>query len=223
MTSCCGPGDCEKVFTARYARRKARELRTTGLDDTAAQMAEFLLGQGIEGASILEIGGGVGGFHTELLRRGAARATNIELSGSYESEAAQLLAELQLGDRVSRRLGDIVTDSEAAAPADVVLLHRVVCCYPDFEGLLGAAADHARRMVVFSFPRRNILTRVQTSIENAGYALRRRRFRTFVHSPDAMADVLRRHGHTVVHTGRSGMWEFACTVANGTTSTDPRR
>jgi magnesium-protoporphyrin O-methyltransferase len=223
MTSCCGPGDCEKVFTSRYARRKARELRTTGLDDTAAQMAEFLVGQGIDGASILEIGGGVGGFHTELLRRGAAHATNIELSGAYESEAAQLLAELRLEDRVNRRLGDIVTDSEAVAPADVVLLHRVVCCYPDFEGLLGAAADHARRMVVFSFPRRNILTRVQTSIENGGYALRRRRFRTFVHSPDAMADVLPMHGHTVVQTGRSRMWEFACTVASGTKSTDPRR
>lgn len=212
MASCCGPRDCEAVFSARYASRKARELRTSGLDATARQMTEFLVGRGIDGADVLEIGGGVGGLHLELLRRGAATATNIELSGAYEREAGRLLVERGLEHRVSRRLGDLVAAPELAAPADVVVLHRVVCCYPDYVGLLGAAAAHARSMLVFSFPPRNALTRAQTSIENAGYAVRRQQFRTFVHPPEAMVAVLAQHGHTAVHIGQRRMWQFAGTV-----------
>ena len=46
-----------------------------------------------------------------------------------------------------------------ASTADVVVLHRVVCCYPDYERLLGAAADHSRRLLVFSHPPRNVASR----------------------------------------------------------------
>jgi hypothetical protein len=50
-------------------------------------------------------------------------------------------------------------DPEAVEPADMVVLHRVVCGYPDYERLLGAAADHARRALVFSYPPRNAPSR----------------------------------------------------------------
>jgi hypothetical protein len=50
------------------------------------------------------------------------------------------------------------------APADLVILHRVVCCYPDYERLLTAAADHARRALVFSYPPRNPLSRASYAV-----------------------------------------------------------
>jgi 2-polyprenyl-3-methyl-5-hydroxy-6-metoxy-1,4-benzoquinol methylase len=212
MTGCCDPRDCDAVFTPDYARRTARKLRTTGLDDTATRMVEYLVAGGLEGASILEIGGGVGGLHIELLRRGASRATNLELSSAYEVEAARMLGESGFEDRVDRRLVNIANEPEAIDQADVVVLHRVVCCYPDYEGLLGAAADHARRMLIFSYPRPHLLTRAQTAFENIGYAVRRQDFRTFVHSPDAMVAVLADHGLEVTHTGRNRMWQYNGTV-----------
>jgi magnesium-protoporphyrin O-methyltransferase len=39
-----------------------------------------------------------------------------------------------------------------------MVLHRVMCCYPDYARLLGAAADHARHALVFSYPARNLLS-----------------------------------------------------------------
>ena len=80
MAACCDPHEYDAVFTSKYARRTARKLRTSGLDDTAARMVDFVVTQGIDGATVLEIGGGVGGLHIELLRRGALTATNVELS-----------------------------------------------------------------------------------------------------------------------------------------------
>ena len=132
----------------------AGRYRKRGLDATARRMVGFLEQQGIEGATVLEIGGGVGEIGLELLRRGAERAVNLELSPAYDAEAARLAAEAGVQGRVERRLHDIAVDPDAIEPADIVVLHRVVCCYPDYERLLGAAAAHARRLLVFSHPRR---------------------------------------------------------------------
>jgi hypothetical protein len=106
-------------------------------------------------SSLLEIGGGVGKLQIELLKRGAARAVDLELSAAYEQEAKSLLREAGLEERAERRLHDIAMDPEGVEAADVVVLHRVVCCYPDYERLLGRAAQHARRLLVFSYPPRN--------------------------------------------------------------------
>jgi len=108
-------------------------------------MVEFLRELGIEGASILEIGGGVGEIQVELLQAGAARAQNLELSPAYEHEAHKLAGQAGIQGLLHWRIHDLAADPGAVDPADLVILHRVVCCYPDHERLLGAAADHARR------------------------------------------------------------------------------
>ena len=51
---------------------------------------------------MLDVGGGVGPLHLELLRRGAARATSVELVDSYDAEADALARELRLAGRVTR-------------------------------------------------------------------------------------------------------------------------
>ena len=48
---------------------------------------------GVDDATVLEVGGGVGEIQLELLARGAARTVNLELSGAYEAEAARLIDE----------------------------------------------------------------------------------------------------------------------------------
>ena len=185
----------------------ATRYRRRGLDSTARHMVAVLAEHRIEGATVLEIGGGVGEIHVELLRRGAARAVNLELSPAYDAEAARLAREAGVQDRVERRLHDIAVDPEAIAPADVVVLHRVVCCYPDYERLLGAAAAHARRLLVFSHPRRTRLSRLIVGGQNLGLRLTRREFRIFLHPAAAMVGVLREHGLEEAFAERDTVWE----------------
>ena len=166
---------------------------------------------------MLEIGGGVGEIHLELLRRGAERAVNLELSPAYDADAARLAAEAGVQERVERRLHDIAAEPEAIAPADVVVLHRVVCCYPDYERLLGAAAAHARRALVFSHPRRNLISRLVVGAENLGFRLLRREFRVFAHPPEAMLAVLREQGMVARFAERGFAWE-AQGVRRGTST-----
>jgi SAM-dependent methyltransferase len=194
MAGCCDPRGCDRFFGTRFARRVAGRYRKRGLDATARRMVGFLERQGVEGASVLEIGGGVGEVHLELLRRGAERAVNLELSPAYDADAARLAAEAGLQGRVDRRLHDIAVDPGAIEAADVVVLHRVVCCYPDYERLLGAAAAHARRLLVFSHPRRNVVSRLVVAAQNLGLRLARREFRVFLHPSAAMLAVLASEG-----------------------------
>jgi magnesium-protoporphyrin O-methyltransferase len=92
---------------------------------------------------------------------------------------------------------------------NVNVMHRVVCCYPDFDRLLAAAADHTRSLLVFSYPPRNPVSRALVAAQNAFFKLSGTSFRTFAHPPERMQDVLHHRGlvTTYAHPGR--MWHVA--------------
>jgi 2-polyprenyl-3-methyl-5-hydroxy-6-metoxy-1,4-benzoquinol methylase len=204
--ACCDPRGCDDFFGERFARRAAKRYRKRGLDGTAQRIVDVVDRHGVEGATILEIGGGVGEIQLELLKRGAERTTNLELSPAYDDEARRLLRDAGLEGRADRRVHDIAVDGAGTEPADVVVLHRVVCCYPDYERLLTAAADHARRLLVFSHPARNVVSRAFVGIENLAFHLTRKEFRTFAHPPSAMAAVVERRGLAPTWAHRGVPW-----------------
>ena len=209
MTSCCDPRGCDRFFGPWFARRVASKYRGKGLDDTAQRMVDFLAEREVEGATVLEVGGGVGEIQIELLKRGAARAVNLELSPAYDEEATRLLREAGYEGRAERRLHDIAAAPDAVEPADIVVLNRVVCCYPDYERLLGVAAQHARRLLVFSYPPRNPVSRLVIGAQNLAFRLLRREFRTFAHPPARMLAVLEREGLRRTYAHHPRIWQVA--------------
>ena len=88
------------MFNDRFARRMATRYRTRGLDKTARRMVDLIVQNGVEGATVLKVGGGIGEIQVELLTRGAVSDTNLKLSAAYETEAQDLLADAGLGERV---------------------------------------------------------------------------------------------------------------------------
>ncbi len=172
-------------------------------------MVEFLRERGVEGASVLEIGGGVGAIQLELLKAGAARATNVELSPEYEEIAGELARERGVAEQVERRLGDVVQEPGLAGPADAVVMHRVVCCYPDYDALVGAASERARRYLVMSFPRPRRLIRIWMGAVNVAARLLRWEYRTWVHPPQALLAAAERRGLSLAEESRGRIWQIA--------------
>ncbi len=207
--NCCDPRGCDDFFGGGFARRMAARYRKRGLDRTSRRMVAFLDARGLAGRTVMEIGGGIGEIQIELLKHGAERTVNLELVSAYDGEARRLLAEQGLEDRAERRLHDIAVDPDGVEPADVVVLHRVVCCYPDYERLLGAAADHARRLLVFSHPPRNLVSRALVTVQNLFFRLRGSEFRTFTHPPAAMLAVLEARGLQPRYSHRGLVWQVA--------------
>ena len=207
MSGCCGPDDYQSVFSGRFARRQSRRYRRRGLTPAAWKIVDFVTSRGIAGATVLEIGGGVGQIQVELLRRGASHVTNLEISQNYEAEAARLLAEAEMTDRVTRRFLDIAQAPDAVESADVVVLHRVVCCYPDYNRLLSVAADHARKILVYSHPAANAFNRLQFGAENVYRRLTGNDFRAFIHPPKEMIRAAESGGLAVTYRQHAWDWD----------------
>jgi hypothetical protein len=77
MASCCNPRRCDRFFTQRLARRVAKRYRKRGLDKTARRMFALLE----QGATVLQVGRGVGEIQIELLTGGAQRRCGAVTSG----------------------------------------------------------------------------------------------------------------------------------------------
>jgi 2-polyprenyl-3-methyl-5-hydroxy-6-metoxy-1,4-benzoquinol methylase len=207
MGGCCDHDDYQSVFSGRFARRQSKRYRRRGLTPAARDIVDFATSQGIAGATVLEIGGGVGHLHVELLRRGASRVTNLEISENYEGEAARVLEAAGMSDRVTRRFLDVAQAPDEVEPADVVVLHRVVCCYPDYAALLRVAAGHARRALVYSHPAANVVNRAQFGAENLYRRLTRNDFRVFIHPPEDMLHAAESGGLSVAYRRHARDWD----------------
>jgi SAM-dependent methyltransferase len=207
--SCCPPRGYETLFGERAARRDAKRYRRKGLDETAERMVEFLRSRGIEGTTVLEIGGGVGAIEVELLKAGAERAVDVELSPYYEAAAQELWGEQGLADRIEYRVANVAEDGKDVGPADAVLMHRVVCCYPDYDALVGAAAERARRYLVMSFPREGTASRVIVRGINLVARVLRWEHRSYVHPIAEIVAAAERRGLKPVLQHRGFVWQLA--------------
>jgi magnesium-protoporphyrin O-methyltransferase len=207
VSNCCARG-YERFFGERTARRDARRYRRKGLDSTAQSMVDELARRGVAGTSVLEVGGGVGGIELELLKRGAVTATNVELSHGYDDEAARLAAEAGVEERVEQRHGDFVELEASIGRADVVVMHRVVCCYPDPDVLVRAAAAHAQRLLALSYPRDRWWTRAGARVMNAVLRMVWG-FESFIHPPAAILGAAQAQGLDPVHQGTGWLWATA--------------
>ena len=207
MSDCCTPEGYRRIFSEKNARGDAKGYRKNGLDATSKRIYDLLKARGVDGATVLEVGGGIGAIQIELLKAGAAKVVSIELTPTYEEVATQLLREAGLEDRVERRVMDFANAGDAVEAADVVVLNRVICCYPDMPKLAGAAADHTKGVLVMSFPRE--WTSVGLGMANFGMWALRQGFHIFVHRHEQIAETAAQHGLKRTTDAPGFIWQVA--------------
>ena len=206
MSCNCG---LNEIFTERVSRHDARKFRRRGLDVRARRLLNALdRSIRLKNKSTLEIGIGTGGLTVEMLKRGAASAIGVDAIGSQLQQAELLAREAGVADRLSLHQGDVTELAAELDSSDVVVLDRVVCCYPDWRALLDAASLHARAAVALTYPREAWYTRLWVQSANAGMRLIRRTFRLHLHSPTAMQELLRARGFAPRVIGHRGVWEL---------------
>jgi 2-polyprenyl-3-methyl-5-hydroxy-6-metoxy-1,4-benzoquinol methylase len=193
---CCSPGDSplDRQFDTRHAAGKLRAYRQKGPVGLTRALIEALAAGGIDGHTVLDIGGGVGAVHHELLRLGATAAVDVDASRAYISAAREEAERQGHADRVDYRAGDFVALADDVEPADLVALDRVICCYADVAALVGRSATLARRRYGLVYLRDSWLGRVGVAFENAWLRLSRSSFRAYVHRTAEVDAILVAHG-----------------------------
>jgi protein-L-isoaspartate O-methyltransferase len=205
---CCRSGVCEEMFGPRKARATLRRYRKKGLDNLEREMVSIASAEPLAGARVLEIGGGIGTIQAELLAAGAGSGEVIELVSAYQPYARDLAREKGIEDRSTFRIADVLDPPEAVAPADIVVLNRVVCCSPDGVRLTAAAGKLAGRMLLLIYPRDRLAVRVGIRATNRLCRLLRRSFRVFLHAPSSLYAAAQAEGLSVAERSRTFAWEF---------------
>jgi len=112
-------------------------------------------------------------------------------------------------ERIQRRHGDFTEDEARVEPADVVVMHRVVCCYPDPESLVGAAGSHAERLLALSFPRDTWWVRLGFRVMNVWFRLTGG-IEGWIHEPTRVLRAAEATGlRTVVDEPAGHIWRVA--------------
>jgi magnesium-protoporphyrin O-methyltransferase len=214
MPRCSQCAGIEEEFDAKRAVRRLRLLRHRGPDPTTRMLIDDLRaalpaqsGDTRRPTLLLDIGGGVGAVHHELLELGVDRAVHVDASSAYLAAAREEAARVGHTDRVEFLRGDFVEVADRVPPADVVTLDRVICCYHDMPRLVARSAERALSLYGAVYPREGWWTRAGLAVENAYQRLVRSAFRAFLHEPREIDAVLRSQGLERRSLRRTLLWE----------------
>jgi len=197
----------EKLFDAGVAEGDLREYRRHGPGKTARLLIEALKSFGVDGSTLLDIGGGIGVIQHELLKSGASSAVHVDASSAY-LQAAKDEAERQgHADRMTQHRGDFVTLAPQIPQADIVTLEKVICCYPDMDALVGLSSARASRLYGVVFPRDTWWMRLGGRIINFTFRLQRSAFRMFIHPTERIEAIVRQNGLQRRYYRRTLFWQ----------------
>ena len=205
--NCCEITD--NAFSEAEAKAELKNYRRRGPMKQTELILKAIRSLGLKDTNLLDIGGGIGVIHHELLEDIAREATHVDASSEYLKQAKAEAARRGHSERVNFIHADF-TDVAAELPgADIVTLDRVVCCYPDFRGLLKVSAEHSQRVLALTYPRETWYMRMGLKVANFFQRLRKDPFRVFLHPVAEMDALLKREGFKRVSLDRLFVWEMS--------------
>ena len=207
--NCCQCEGFDGMFDSKVAAKELKAYRRKGPSRATRTLIDALKAEGVEGMTLLDVGGGIGAIQHELLEEGVSRATNVDASSAYMEAAKEEARRRGHEDRVSYQFGDFVDLAPQIESADIVTLDSVICCYHDMEALVGQSSKLARRLYGFVYPRDNPLTKVFLAIGNLYLWIRRNPFRAYLHPTRAIEAVLLSNGLKRRFYRKTTVWQVA--------------
>jgi len=208
MSQCQCQG-IESLFDQRLAATQLERMQRRGPLKTTRLLIEALRQRGVHGRTLLDIGGGVGAVQHQLLASGLREATDVDASSAYLRAAKSESTRLGFEGRVHYHYGNFVDLAPGIPPADIVTLDRVICCFDDMAGLVGASAEKAHIMYGLVYPRDAWWARLVVRLMNLTHRIRGNQFRVFTHRTAEVEALLERKGLVRGFHGVAGAWQVS--------------
>lgn len=165
--------------------------RSSGPDPTTAALTT----RGVEGATLLDVGGGVGAVQHELLEAGARSVVEVEASAAYQAACKREAERQGHADRIEHIGGDLASVALDVAGADIVTLDRSLCCWSEMPALLDAAASRTGRLISLVYPRDALWIRLGWGVfQDVRHRLNRNPMRVFIHRTADVEAILASYG-----------------------------
>ena len=197
------------TFGEDEAKANLKDYRKRGPAKQTKLILEAVRSLGLRDASLLDVGGGIGTIHHELLKDVASEATHVDASSAYLKVATEEAKRLGHSEQVKFIHADFTDVADELPQVDVVTLDRVVCCYPNMRALLKAASSKSRTAIALTYPRDVWWTRIAVKVANFFQGLGKDPFRVFVHPIAEMEAVLNGEGLKRMSTRKLFVWEMS--------------
>jgi cyclopropane fatty-acyl-phospholipid synthase-like methyltransferase len=193
-------------FNAKDAQREIRDYRLGKIKKNSRPLIQALTQLNLEGASLLDIGGGVGVLVFELVKKGISHATLIELSEAYLHAFREECIRQGLTNTVVSVQGDYTMLHSKAGAADLVCLDKVICCYADYVELVSNSCRNAKRWYAYVIPRDVWWVKLVAGISDRFRKLTGDPFQTFVHPQSEIEKLVMREGFHKLNEQKNREW-----------------
>jgi SAM-dependent methyltransferase len=206
---CCDEELALIGYDGREAEANLAALRQEGPRPQTQELIDVVVGQGVDGGRVLDVGAGVGAVHLALLAAGAATAVDVDASREYIAAARSEAQRRGLAERVEHQYGDLVELAGSLGSFDVVTLDAVICCYPWLANLISAVVGRKPRVIGLTYPRDTWWMRTFMRVYNVAHSLVRSPGRYFAHRHATVRGLLADSGYAEIHNGGSRAWRVA--------------
>ncbi len=204
---CCQCEVIESEFDQKYALKQLKKYRKKGPKKTAIKLIEVIQKEAAPGATLLDIGGGVGDIQHALLKMGISKTYNAEASTGH-LEACKSEAERQgHADKISHHQGNFVDLVEEIPSTDIVTLDRVICCFDEMEKLVDLSSKKARHLYGLVYPRETWWVKLGIAVDNFLLRIQCISMRVFVHSPKEVEAIINKNGLKRIFYEEKGVWQ----------------
>jgi len=200
---CCG---ADQFFDLKGAQKKMKKFKLKGAGKITKRLLKTLLLQGVNGKTLLDIGGGIGAIQWIFLENGGEKTTDVDASTEYLKVAEAHAIENKMEENTQFIHGDFIDRSDEIQKHDFVTLDKVVCCYPDYKSLLGLALDKCNETIALSFPVGGPISKFVAIFENIYFYFKKNPFGTYIHSPKEIESFILDHGFQKVKKSISFPW-----------------
>jgi len=184
-----------------------RQYKKHGLEKIQRQLLAGIRPALNEGATLLDIGCGVGALHLALLTEGAVTAVGVEISEGMLEKARRHAAELGVEKRTVYFQGDFVDREKAIDAADITMMDKVICCYPDVGTLVDSSIRKTKHILAITHPQNNFLAAGLFKIHITAARLLRLSFHPFWHDWERVHTTILSRGFELIHADSTPVWQ----------------
>jgi len=206
MPCCCPHSQSASKFFSLFAKSYRRRFNKKGFERSQRQLISGINKAGKDDKSLLEIGCGVGYLHQMLVEQGAKSALGVELSANMIIEAKGWARQRGLDKQLSYLEGDFIDLAEDINSMDMVIMDKVICCYPDAERLVQHSLEKCKQSIAVSYPRKTWYTRLGVQISATILKLFGSNFRPYVHDPELIETWILQQGFKKIFQDQTTVW-----------------
>ncbi len=201
---CCG---ADQLFDLKGAEKELKKYKKKGPGKVTRKLIELLKKEDdLNGNTLLDIGGGIGAIQWGFLENGGKSTIDVDASNGYQHVAKTYAKELGFEEKAKYVFGDFVDQSAAIDEVDFVTMDKVLCCYPDYEGLLKQALLKCKKSILISYPLGGMISEFIAQLNKIYFYFKKNPFRTYIHSPKQIEKFIIDHGFEVKYKSISFPW-----------------